>query len=89
MNLQNENLNDLNCSEMNQIFVKMIDDRINEEKIRFLQNWIGNHNVSNHNCNQKIAELEKKKLEIADAINLAKEKQLTFNVLDSIQFNLV
>lgn len=80
---------DFTSSEMNELMIKMIDDRINHQKIQYLRNWERNHSTSRVPYIKKIAELKQKKNELTNIIAQAKEKHKKVNIQDRIQFKLV
>ncbi|MFK8044602.1 MAG: hypothetical protein AB8B72_03850 [Crocinitomicaceae bacterium] len=84
-------LNDSNftTSEMTEFVTKIIDDRINYQKLQFLKAWEQNHKMDKSPFSKKITELEQKKGEAYSLLAKTSKNQLSIMMQDTLKLALV
>lgn len=67
-------------TEARNVILKVIDDQINSHKLQYLSSWIKDDSVSPDFLEHKIAELERRKRELAALIREAKAEGVNLTV---------
>jgi hypothetical protein len=71
------------ASDSNELISTIIDSLIKYYKLQYLRQWIGNHNLSEDNIQNRINELQEKKRELESLIDEARRNgsELNLNAL--------